>query len=111
MTFDMGETESDGHVKKNIAIAEAANRETGLNEGTNIMTLKLSENDMREIQGAAHLVGEEGWTVVSDIDDTIKVTEVRNNEALVRNTFCRAFQPAEGMAKVYAEWAIFKHPA
>lgn len=105
MTFDLGETESDGHVKKTIAITEAANHETGLKEGTNIMTLKLAENDMREIQGAVHLVGEEGWTVVSDIDDTIKVTEVRNKDALVRNTFCRAFQPAEGMAKVYTEWA------
>ncbi len=105
MTMDLGETESDGHVEKLIAVANPTNRKQKLNEGTHAVTLKLAAKDARKIQGAVHLVGEEGWTVLSDIDDTIKVTEVRNKDALVRNTFCRAFQPAEGMAKVYAEWA------
>jgi hypothetical protein len=105
MTIDLGKSESDGQVEKLIAVLEAKSRQQGLKAGTNVVTLKLAEKDKRIIQGAVHLIGEEGWTVVSDIDDTIKVTEVRNKEALVRNTFCRAFQPAEGMAQVYAEWA------
>ena len=105
ITVDLGETESDGHVEKRIAVVNTKSSKSGLNEGANVMTLNLPEKDTRKIQGPVHLVGEEGWTVVSDIDDTIKVTEVRNKDALVRNTFCRAFQPAEGMAKVYAEWA------
>jgi hypothetical protein len=105
ITIDLGETESDGHVEKRIAVVNAKNSKAGLNEGANVVTLNLPEKDTRKIQGAVHLVGDEGWTVVSDIDDTIKVTEVRNKDALVRNTFCRSFQPAEGMAKIYAEWA------
>jgi phosphatidate phosphatase APP1 len=103
ITTDLGETEADGHVVKRIAVE--AGREQGLTEGTHLATLKVEPEDARKVQGAVHLIGEEGWTVVSDIDDTIKVTEVRNTESLVRNTFCRAFQAADGMAKMYAEWA------
>jgi hypothetical protein len=105
MGIDLGKTEADGQVETLIAVLEATSREQGLKAGTNVVTLKLAEKDKRIIQGAVHLVGEEGWTVVSDIDDTIKVTEVRDREAMLRNTFCKEFQPAEGMAQVYAEWA------
>ena len=51
-----------------------------------------------------HLLGEEGWSVVSDIDDTIKISQVRNRGALLRNTFARPFQPVAGMAEVYRAW-------
>lgn len=104
-SHELGKTEANGHVEKLIAVLEATSREQGLHAGTNVVTLNVSEKETRKFAGAVHLVDEEGWTVVSDIDDTIKVTEVRDKEALVRNTFCRAFQPAEGMAAVYAGWA------
>ena len=44
---------------------------------------------------------DEGVSVISDIDDTIKITEVRNRTATLRNTFLREFQPVPGMADVY----------
>ncbi len=114
MSIDLGKTEASGHLKAEVLTdwwllkgskLMAGRTNAALIAGTNVVTLKLGDKDKRIIQGAVHLVGEEGWTVVSDIDDTIKVTEVRDKEALIRNTFCRAFQPAEGMAKVYAGWA------
>ncbi len=43
--------------------------------------------------------------VISDIDDTIKVTSVRDFEEAKMNTFCRPFLPVEGMAGVYQAWA------
>jgi phosphatidate phosphatase APP1 len=52
-----------------------------------------------------HFVGESGLSVISDIDDTIKVSNVRQREELIRNTFVRPFQPVPGMAEVYQEWA------
>ena len=102
---DLGETEPDGHVKKRITVAGSESKGKEWTEGTHHASLALPAKDPRKIQCAVHLVGEEGWTVISDIDDTIKVTEVRNKEALVRNTFCRPFQAADGMAKLYAGWA------
>jgi phosphatidate phosphatase APP1 len=44
-------------------------------------------------------------SVISDIDDTIKISEVRNREALLRNTFLGPFRPVPGMAEIYAAWA------
>ena len=39
--------------------------------------------------------------VISDIDDTVKITEVRDRHAMLRNTFLREFQPVPGMADFY----------
>ncbi|MBW2459952.1 MAG: DUF2183 domain-containing protein, partial [Deltaproteobacteria bacterium] len=51
------------------------------------------------------LVGARGVSVISDIDDTIKITEVTDKHALVRNTFTRPFAAAPGMADLYRRWA------
>jgi phosphatidate phosphatase APP1 len=45
-----------------------------------------------------------GLSVISDIDDTVKISEVTNKAALVRNTFLKPFAPVPGMAAVYRNW-------
>ncbi|RLB65072.1 MAG: hypothetical protein DRI90_02950 [Deltaproteobacteria bacterium] len=54
---------------------------------------------------SARLIGSRGVSVISDIDDTIKITEVTDQHALVRNTFMKPFAPAPGMAALYQRWA------
>jgi len=49
--------------------------------------------------------------VISDIDDTIKVTEVRDHQATLRNTFLREFQSVPGMAQFYQTLARSNHAA
>ena len=45
-------------------------------------------------------------SVISDIDDTIKITEVpAGHRVLYLNTFLREFRSAPGMAERYKEWA------
>lgn len=52
------------------------------------------------------LVEEVGFTVVSDIDDTVKVTEVfLGKDAVVRNTFFEEFRAVGGMADLFDKWA------
>ena len=46
-----------------------------------------------------------GFTVVSDIDDTIKLTEVTNRSALLRNTFLETCKPVLQVAEVSRVWA------
>lgn len=47
----------------------------------------------------------EGLSVISDIDDTIKVTEVpAGHRILYLNTFVREFRSAPGMADRYRQW-------
>ncbi len=65
---------------------------------------QLEVNDSRAFMGTIHVLSNSGMSVISDIDDTIKVTEVRKREALLLNTFCRPFKAVEGMAGLYRAW-------
>jgi phosphatidate phosphatase APP1 len=54
--------------------------------------------------GRARLIEREGLSVVSDIDDTIKITEIpAGGKVVVRNTFFRDFAAAPGMANRYRD--------
>ncbi|MDM0113472.1 App1 family protein [Variovorax sp. J22R133] len=59
----------------------------------------------RRIDGRALLVPERGLSVISDIDDTIKRTQVRERREMMLNTFVRPFEPAPGMAAHYRAMA------
>lgn len=59
----------------------------------------------RVFAGSVQLVGPRGLSVISDIDDTIKDSNVLNREEMVKNTFCRPFKPVAGMAALYQRWA------
>jgi phosphatidate phosphatase APP1 len=61
----------------------------------------LQAGDARVFAGEIFPLEEVGVSVISDIDDTIKITEVRDKAATLRNTFLREFQPAPGMAEFY----------
>jgi len=54
--------------------------------------------------GRIHLIDEAGLSVVSDIDDTIKVTNVANRRELLANTLLREFVAVDGMAEIYRCW-------
>ncbi len=63
----------------------------------------------RAFEGEAYLLEATGLSVISDIDDTIKITEVRDRHAMLRNTFLREFVPAPGMAELYQTLARSNH--
>lgn len=50
------------------------------------------------------LIEPEGISVISDLDDTIKVSSVADKKALLMNTFCREFEAVPGMADLYGRW-------
>lgn len=65
----------------------------------------LPEGDERTFAGSVRLVEPEGLSVISDIDDTVKITEVTDKTKLIRNTFFREFAAVDGMAPLYRKWA------
>ncbi|MBK8001964.1 MAG: App1 family protein [Verrucomicrobia bacterium] len=67
--------------------------------------LVVEASDGRIVNAEVHVIGEDGWSVVSDIDDTIKISDVLNREALLKNTFCRPFAVVPGMSEMYRQWA------
>jgi len=67
-------------------------------------TAALDPDDPRQVQGVVHLLPDEGLSVISDIDDTIKVSHVGRRRKLLKQTFVRDFEAVEGMAELYARW-------
>jgi phosphatidate phosphatase APP1 len=57
------------------------------------------------ISSPVYLVAPHGISVISDIDDTIKNTQVTQKRAMLANTFVHPFQAIEGMAEIYRQWA------
>jgi hypothetical protein len=61
-------------------------------------------SDEHKGRGRIRLIEPEGLSLISDIDDTIKVTEIpAGKDTVLRNTFCRDFKSLPEMAKSYRE--------
>ena len=56
-------------------------------------------------RGTVHLIPPEGLSIISDIDDTIKHSDVASRHALLTNTFLHEFQPIPGMVEQFQAWA------
>jgi len=56
---------------------------------------------LHRFRGQALVVPSEGVSVISDIDDTIKRTQVRDRREMLLNTFARRFEAAPRMAAYY----------
>ncbi|CAE6461028.1 unnamed protein product [Rhizoctonia solani] len=57
--------------------------------------------DQRTFEMRTFVPADSGWVVVSDVDDTIKVSQVNNRIALLRNTFVSSPSAVPGMAELY----------
>ena len=107
--FRLAESSPDGLFSDTLRLApetvEALRRVDG--KYTDILTYEaeLPAGDTRRFTGSIYLIGSQGLSVISDIDDTIKITEVQDREALLANTFLREFEAVPGMAALYRAWA------
>lgn len=63
------------------------------------------DNGIRPISSPVFLAEDSGISVISDIDDTIKYTDVCSQRKMLRRTFAEPFVAIEGMAEVYQQWA------
>jgi len=101
-------SQPNGHFSTNVllSVPELARLRDSGALANNVLHFRavLGPKDTRDFAGTAVLVGASGITVVSDIDDTIKVTEVRDRKATLRNTFARPFRAVDGMAAAYERW-------
>ncbi len=109
--FKLGKSEPNGHFSGTVRISES---ELGLADKPmdgDVVTIcaKLKAKDKRSFVGQVWLLDDTGASVISDIDDTIKITEVRDRHATLRNTFLREFQAAPGMAELYQRLARSNH--
>ena len=103
--FYVGKSGADGRFAGRIEFEDEGS------ENGALFTAILPPGDARQFSGAIFPLADEGVSVISDIDDTIKITEVRDRQATLRNTFLREFQPVPGMAEFYQALARSNHAA
>ncbi len=73
---------------------------------TEWLTVETAARDGRRFRGRVRLVAPTGVSVVSDVNDTIKVTEVLAGKSRVlERTFLEPFEPVGGMAALYRSWS------
>ncbi|MDO4683224.1 MAG: App1 family protein [Lautropia sp.] len=69
----------------------------------NPIPYQVSGCEPRAEYGLLWPIEAEGVSIVSDIDDTIKVSDVQDTKQLLRNTFLKPFEAAPGMAAWYRQ--------
>ena len=117
--IDAGHTDRTGHFRATFDLDEAAVPTVapegawipyeGLLDDEESTGMANTGSSSRRTDGTAgggriQLVGAHGLSVVTDIDDTIKVTNVANRRELLANTFVREFQAVPGMVGIYRRW-------
>ena len=101
---DFPQTDLNGLVKKaviRIPIAKAKELLSRQGSQNGWLTYRATSKDHSGV-GRVQLIEPNGISVISDIDDTIKITEIPAGlKVVVRNTFFRDFVAAPQMAKMY----------
>jgi len=102
--LSFGTSAADGHFhSSHLWKTGALDPSSHATNGIQTLTLPVRGAN-RSLPLQVHLLDDTGVSVISDIDDTIKISEVLDKSALLKNTFCRPFKPVPGMADVYRGW-------
>ncbi|MFM9963725.1 MAG: phosphatidate phosphatase App1 family protein [Planctomycetaceae bacterium] len=106
-TYLLPESESNGHFHARIRThGPFLDKASGGKFRELKVEAVLRDGDTREFSGQVHLAPNAPPVVrvISDIDDTIKISQVRDKPELLLNTFCRPFRLVPGMADMYRAW-------
>lgn len=103
-TFALDQSEANGHFTGPLRLDRSQLTELPGNAWLPFEAV-MPEADRRRFSGRIQFLGPEGLSVISDIDDTIKVSVVTDKRELLANTFLREFRDVPGMAKAYGQWA------
>jgi hypothetical protein len=93
----------EGFIKLSKSKAEALLQQQGSQDGW--LSFKVISAGHQGV-GRIHLIPAQGTSVISDIDDTIKITDIpAGKDTVIVNTFFREFRAAPGMAAKYQAMA------
>ena len=103
--YQFKKSRSDGIVQQGLVLTEQKAKELleKQNSTNGWLTFRAVSKEHTGL-GRIRLIEPEGVSLISDIDDTIKVTDVpAGRDIVLRNTFCLDFKSAPDMAKMYAD--------
>lgn len=100
--YVLPESEENGHFKTTLAIPVARIPKSKTSQL--YFSAVLAPGDTRRFQGESLLLEPEGISIISDIDDTVKITNVTERKELLRSTFLDDFKAVPGMSELYQGW-------
>jgi len=100
--FSLPKTLPNGHTFSTIKIKDQTVR-TSESDWQSFSTLP-GDKGTKAFIGSFQIISEKGYSIISDIDDTIKESNVLNKNELVKNTFFRKFVPVKGMPELYKKF-------
>lgn len=102
----VGPTGPDGRARAVVEIPEGDPAAAG--EGTPPwveLEVVMPRGDDRRFVARAQLLPDEGISLVSDVDDTVKITNVLDKREMLRNTFLLPYRAVPGMPEAYQRYA------
>lgn len=98
--FSAPTTGANGHFEFNASLPK------GSSHCKNWLTLKVQtkDKDQRNFSGEVQCLNHNGISVISDIDDTIKNSNVLDKKKLLKKTFLKEFSAVQGMSTLYQHW-------
>lgn len=106
--IQLPESDGDGQFRKVIRLSADEVMQYADHATLPFKLLTDPDSGRPPARGVIHLFPPEGQTVISDIDDTIKISHATDRKALLRHTFLEPFQAVPGMSKVYRCWRELK---
>ena len=97
-TVQSARSEANGHITFNIDYPTTTKPGTWVR-----LPLVTPASDERMFEAEIQLITEQGLSVISDIDDTIKISEVIDKRALIEHVFFKDYEVTPGMPKFYRE--------
>lgn len=102
--YTLPPTAENGHFQGEIVIPPEQAKSLATDDKLTRVPVEavLGKKDTRQFHGSVLLLPREGVSVISDIDDTVKISEVLDKKALLSHTFLKPFEPTPGIAELYA---------
>lgn len=94
----------NGHFASTIVLS-AKDVEQYSSDGFIEYTASSSGARPRTFSGSVKLIDPSGVSVISDIDDTVKISNVGDHRSLLESTFLLDFAAAPGMSELYQGWS------
>jgi hypothetical protein len=107
--YELPKSEPNGHFKSVISIPASEldaylNKVSDENSEQIPFTLVLRPSDTRECAGKSLIIESGGVSIISDIDDTVKLSYVTDHKKLFDSSFFQDFMPVDGMPELYRRW-------
>jgi len=102
--YVLPESSPNGHFEKTLTIPVADIEEFAENNFVHYEVV-TRKTETRTFPGEVRLLNPTGLSIISDIDDTVKISDVTDRRSLLEHTFLLDFAATPGMAELYNAWS------